>query len=201
MARTDVFTVLKDEFDLAIQSGKVKNSNKHSVDALKWYYDYIRINISKMNALEGLQAGRTANKMLPGSFFIYTYDPKFKTTLPYYDTVPVILCTSLTPKGWYGINLHYMPPQIRILIIKEMYSIARMQANDNIKFKLSWQRALQLGHAIGQDRWMKHAIKQYLHSQVKSNLIRVQGDNLEPLVFLPIARFKKASQESVWAAA
>jgi hypothetical protein len=200
MATKSVLQTLKDEFAQAMIAGDVRN-NKHSGEALNWYYNFIRLNINSMNSLEGLRAGKADNKMSPGSFYVYTYDPKYKETLPYYDTVPLILCTSLTPKGWYGINFHYIPPKIRLLIVKEMYKVSRMTANDNMKFKLSWQKAYSLGHALGQDKWMKHSIKQYLHSHIKSSLIKVKGDNIEPMVFLPIARFKKMSQADVWGAA
>lgn len=200
MTTKSIIETLKDEFALAMKNGDVRDT-RHSAAALKWYYDYIRLNITKMNALEGLRSGKHDNKISPGSFYIYSYDPKLKATLPFYDTMPLILCTGVTEKGWYGINFHYMPPKIRLLIVKEMYSVSRMTANDNMKFKLSWQKAMQLGNRIGQDKWLKHGIKQYLGNHIKSNLIKVKGDAIEPMIFLPLARFKKASQADVWGAA
>lgn len=196
-----VFELLKQEFAKANQTGDLKNVPRHSAAAAAWYADFIKNNITKMNALEGLRSGKRDNKISPGSFYVYSYDPKTKETLPFYDTMPLILCTSVTPNGHYGIAFHYLPPKIRLKIIQEMYKVSKMTSNDNMKFRLSWAKAQQLVHAIGQDKWLKHSIKQYLHSHVKSDMIKVAGDNIEPMLFLPIARWKKATQTEVWRAA
>lgn len=201
MANKSVLEILKDEFKTAMTTGDLRTASRHSPQAADWYYQFIRNNIKSMNALEGLRSGKNTTRISPGEFVIYSYDPKTKDSLPFYDTMPLILCTSITPKGWYGIAFHYIPPKIRLLIIKEMYKVSKMTANDNMKFKLSWQKATALGHALGQDKWMKHSIKQYLLSHVKSDIIRVKGDNIEPMLFLPLARFKKANQQQVWDAA
>src|SRR5690606_41052373 len=54
------------------------------------------------------------NKPVPGRFYLYKYDPKTKEQMPYYDAMPLVLITDVTPDGWYGINFHYMPPVVQI---------------------------------------------------------------------------------------
>lgn len=201
MATLGTFELLKQEYKIASQTGDLRSIARHSPAAAKWYMEFIQQNIVKMNALEGLRSGKSTSRPSPGEFVIYSYDPKLKETLPFYDTMPLVLITSITNKGWYGINFHYMPPQIRLKIIQEMYKISRSTSNDQMKFKMSWQKAVAIGHQIGQSKWFKHAIKQYLFNHVKSNVIRVKGDNVEPMLFLPIARFKKSTQQDVWGAA
>lgn len=192
----NLFSLLKQKFEVARKTG---DFSKHGSESLRWYYQYIQKNIQRMNALEGLTSGRWAEMPTPGNFYVYTYDPKFKATLPYYDTVPLILCTAVTKTGFYGLNLHYMPPKVRLKIMDEIIATTKTHGNENLKIKMSWQKAVQIGFAVGKDRYLSHSIKQYLTKQVRSNLIKVKDDNLEAMIFLPIARFKKASQEKVWA--
>ena len=44
---------------------------------------------------------------------MYFYDPKTKDTLPYYDRFPLTIMVGPAPKGFYGLNLHYLPLDIR----------------------------------------------------------------------------------------
>ena len=40
---------------------------------------------------------------------MYFYDPKHKETLPYYDRFPLIIMVGPAPRGFIGLNLHYLP--------------------------------------------------------------------------------------------
>ena len=41
---------------------------------------------------------------------MFFYDPKYKKTLPYYDTFPLVLPLERIPGGFAGINFHYLRP-------------------------------------------------------------------------------------------
>src|SRR5579859_4289851 len=45
-----------------------------------------------------------------GKMVMYTYDPKLKEKLPYYDTFPLGIVVAFNKTGFYSLNLHYLPP-------------------------------------------------------------------------------------------
>ena len=53
------------------------------------------------------------NREKIGQMLMFFYDPKTKETLPYYDTFPLIIVVGPAPGGFYGLNLHYLPPVLR----------------------------------------------------------------------------------------
>ena len=83
-------------------------------ESLKWFKKRLSsittINRNKILKDENLIK---VNRPLTGRMFMYFYDPKTKETLPYYDKFPLIFMVGPAQGGFYGINLHYLPPQLR----------------------------------------------------------------------------------------
>ena len=48
-----------------------------------------------------------------GRMYLFQYDAKFKDILPYWDVWPLIFPFDYAKNGFYGINLHYLPPAAR----------------------------------------------------------------------------------------
>ena len=48
-----------------------------------------------------------------GTMIMFTYDPKLKDKLPYYDTFPLVIPIEPAKDGFRGLNLHYLPPVLR----------------------------------------------------------------------------------------
>ena len=61
---------------------------------------------------------------LVGTMQMFFYDPKHKETLPYYDLFPLIVVIGPAEGGFYGLNLHYLPP---ILRAKMLDALMRMR--------------------------------------------------------------------------
>ena len=57
---------------------------------------------------------------LPGRMFMYFYDPKHKKTLPYYDRFPLIFMVEKAERGFYGLNLHYLPHKQRAIFFDRL---------------------------------------------------------------------------------
>ena len=55
----------------------------------------------------------------PGMMLMFGYDPKWKKILPFYDKYPLCIIISPAPKGFMGLNLHYLPPELRSLRLIE----------------------------------------------------------------------------------
>ncbi len=70
------------------------------------------------------------HKSIPeiGKIYTFTYDPIYKDELNFYDNMPInlILGYILTKNGHmnpYGINLSFIPPKTRILVLSIIYKI------------------------------------------------------------------------------
>ena len=50
--------------------------------------------------------------------FFYKYDPKWAKKLPYWDMYPLVFPFERAPGGFYGLNLHYIPPRERAVLLQ-----------------------------------------------------------------------------------
>ena len=62
---------------------------------------------------------------------LFVYDPKYKKTLPFYDTFPLVLPLE-TIKGGLCLNFHYLPYPLRFRLLGRMQKFAT-----NAKFDVS----------------------------------------------------------------
>ena len=78
-----------------------------------------------------LKSDRTRYEPYPmlGNMYLFSYDPKTKETLPYYDRFPLIIPfrpsvvsgKAGSGPGFYGLNLHYIPPRLRARLMDALY--------------------------------------------------------------------------------
>jgi hypothetical protein len=94
----------------AFKSGVQLNSK----ESLDWFRKQLRgmKRVSRQGLLKDPEV-QLAKRILPGRMYMYFYDPKHKKTLPYYDRFPLIVAVKPAPGGFYGLNLHYLPPILR----------------------------------------------------------------------------------------
>ena len=131
-----------------------------------------------------------------GEMVMYTYDPKLKKTLPYYDTFPLTIVVGPAKDGFYGINLHYLPPKIRAIFLDKLNDVATNQKfNATTKFKITYA----LLKATKNYKYFKPCFKHYLTANVSSKIMKVPASEWNIAIFLQTASFKKASEGKVWA--
>jgi hypothetical protein len=162
--------------------------------------DWFRRRSHKMNKLnrntlmEEKELIKTKKEII-GSMAFFHYDPKHKDTLPYYDRFPLTVIVGPAKGGFYGLNLHYLPPILRAKLLDALQSITNNRRYDeSTKFALSYK----LLKSISKYRYFKPCFKHYLSVQVKSNFSMVQAPDWEIAVFLPVADFRKAGRNTVY---
>ncbi len=130
-----------------------------------------------------------------GEMVMYTYDPKLKKTLPYYDTFPLTIVVGPAKDGFYGINLHYLPPKIRAIFLDKLNDVATNQKfNATTKFKITYA----LLKATKNYKYFKPCFKHYLTKGVTSKIMKVSASEWNIAIFLQTSTFKKASEGKVW---
>lgn len=131
----------------------------------------------------------------PGRMLHFFYDPKTKATLPYYDRFPLIFFVQPAPNGFHGINLHYLPPKLRAIMMDNLYSIASdRKYNEDTRIELSYK----ILSGASKYKYYKPTFKHYLFNHVKSRVIEIPSAEWDIALFLPTERFEKASKTAVW---
>jgi hypothetical protein len=167
-----------------------------SDEAIKWYRNTAKqfTSVSKDRLLREKSQIRTSIK--PGSMYMFAYDAKHKDTLPYYDAFPIIFPVRLLDDGFLGLNFHYLPPNLRAMLMDSLYTLnTDPKLTDKAKIQLSYQ----LLRSASQFKYFQPCLKRYLYSQFRSKFIYVDPDTWDIALFLPTENFKGATNSQVWA--
>lgn len=163
-----------------------------SIESLLWFEREVKKNISTATRSTVTKFGVERDKFEVGQLVLYKYDPKWKSVLPYYDTMPLILVTRIVKGGWYGVNLHYCPPRIRSWIMNALYDTnTRKKMLERDRVVLSWKIAQKIAQSVGSTKHLNHAIKRYLGTHIKSKPLVIEPAYWDMIIHLPLARFKK----------
>ena len=138
---------------------------------------------------------RLKAKSLIGRMYFYFYDPKTKDTLPYYDKFPLVIPIERYPDGFLGLNLHYISPKQRVLLLDKLSTLLTDHNYDEkTRLRISYDylaRASKMYQA-------KPCIKRYLYSHVQSRFLEITADEWDIAVMLPVESFAKAKKNKVW---
>jgi hypothetical protein len=170
--------------------------NPRTKKAREWFRKKAR-GLTDINKLDLISDDRLTqlSAPAPGQMFMFFYDPKTKKKLPYYDTFPLILMVETAPNGFYGLNLHYLPPVLRAKLFDALLETANNRKyNDSTKLKISYS----LLKSTEKYAAFKPTFKQYLSGYVKSRIVRVDAPEWPIAAFLPTESFRKAGTQKVW---
>ena len=157
----------------------------------QWFRDKIK-EFGQPGALDLIRDGKRKNSPFFGRLNMFFYDPKFKKTLPYYDTFPLVLPLENYPDGFLGINLHYLPMNLRLKLLDRLVDFS-----NNTKFDESTTLDVDYSQ-LKKIKLIKPTLKRYLAGRVKTQFRRIDADEFTVAVLLPIARWKKASASEVY---
>ena len=138
--------------------------------------------------------GVTAGRPTIGKLYLFQYDAKWKDILPYWDMWPLIFPFDLAPNGFYGINLHYLPPNARAALMIRLIKAQGKGGNmdEGFQLKLNYNIITSFKPAIP-------CIKRYLFSQVQGKgLYGISGEDWSYAAALPLQKFQKESEKYVW---
>ena len=131
-----------------------------------------------------------------GKMYFYSYDPKWKNELPWYDTFPLVFPIERYPDGFLGLNFHYLAPKHRAILMDQLKMFANNKKYDETtKLKLTYNML----SGFKKIKRARPTVHRYLDSHIKSKFVLVNADEWEVALFLPVERFKKASKKKVWA--
>lgn len=134
-------------------------------------------------------------KPLIGRMFMFLYDPKNKETLPYYDRFPLILMVGPAKKGFYGLNLHYLPPRQRAVFFDRLMEYTNNnKLDETTRFKLSYD----LLSSTSRLKAFAPCFKHYLNDHITSKTVEILPKEWEIALFLPSDSFVGQKNVSIW---
>jgi len=170
-----------------------RNPGPQSAD---WFRDMARKTRTEPDVLmRNADARRLTYRPEVGRMYAFFYDPKYKKTLPYYDTFPLIFPIDTVPGGFMGLNFHYLPYMLRARLMDALYDL---RTNDAIDENTQLRMSYSLLKGSSRFDLFKPALKRYLNSHVKSRFVEIFANEWDIALMLPIARFEKANQQTVW---
>jgi hypothetical protein len=136
-----------------------------------------------------------STNILPGNLYMFFYDAKHKDTLPYYDRFPLVFPYKKTPGGFIGLNLHYLPYQMRVQLLDKLtYFKTNSNMDDTTRLKYSWA----LIDGVSKYAAAQPCIKQYLGEHVRSPFKKINAPDWATAMMLPVETFVGASKYQVW---
>jgi hypothetical protein len=170
---------------------------RFSNQSIKWYQKKIEQlrNPSTIFSQISKEESRHREKFSLGRLYLFSYDPKTKENLPYYDIFPLVLVLEKDGNSFLGLNLHYLPLKYRVVFLDKLLDLAQLDTNGDIK---RVQVTYDILSASKRFKEFRPCIKRYLLDHVKSKILAVQPDEWETAVFMPFQHFKKAPARKVW---
>jgi hypothetical protein len=131
-----------------------------------------------------------------GKMYFYFYDPKTKDTLPYYDRFPLVIPIESYNDGFLGLNLHYIHPKQRLILLDKLSETAT-----NDKFDSKTKLRVSYGYLAGASRAFEATpcIKRYLYSHIQSRFLEISADEWDIAAMLPVETFVGATTSKVYA--
>jgi len=166
----------------------------NSAEGLKWFSNAVqsmsRSKFKKINVLRSETYAENASDNIIGHMYMMFYDAKYKDVLPYYDRFPLVIPMGFTNNGFIGLNLHYIAPKYRAILLEELFTlISDEELDSETRFKLSYG----LISKVSRFKYGKPCVKRYLTSHIEGQLERVLPIHWSLVSQLPSARFGKGT--------
>jgi len=138
---------------------------------------------------------RLKSSSMIGRMYFYFYDPKTKDSLPYYDRFPLVIPIERYQDGFLGLNLHYIHPKQRIILLDKLSETASNKNYDETtKLRISYGYLSAASRAFE----AQPCIKRYLFSQIQSRFLEITADEWDIAVMLPMESFVGANSSKVY---
>lgn len=159
--------------------------------SMAWFDDKIRYlkNAVSPNSLMS-NSQRKRDDILPGQMYLYFYHPIGIDTLPYYDTFPLVIPFAEDAETFTGLNFHYLPPKMRVLLLKNLLDFSTdKKLNEDTRLRFQWDYIRGAARYPG----VSSAVKKYRKDCVASQFLFIPATQWFNAVMLPVEKFAKGT--------
>lgn len=170
---------------------QMRQDEKKSID---WFVNRLRKVRAKENKHFSGGAGSGNSSPMIGHMYLFSYDPKTKDRLPYWDAHPLVIPIEYYNDGFLGLNLHYLHPMMRAKLLQVLihnYAVA----GPHIQYlRVSYDQLKSLSKTVH----VKSTVKRYLYSHMRQRFQRIPPTEWTNAIMLPLQKFVGASATAVW---
>lgn len=174
---------------------------RNTLKSLKWFQKYIPQNYNRARTARMFRDKDLWRKQIKvGQMHFFQYDALHKDTLPVWDQYPLVFFfdSYRSKEGkeiLLGINLHYLPPALRYVAMTSLLKHRNEKRyRKNTRLQISWEVLSSMANS----HLFEHAVKAYRADHVRSTFVEIPASSWEMVTFLPLARFKKGSNQEAW---
>lgn len=191
---TNISPVYQKIVDEAASQNVILDNSRESLEWLRKKYASLKPSTFTEAKFLKDQDRRRRNPLV-GRLYMFLYNPKTKEQLPYYDRFPLVFPYKKVPGGFYGLNLHYLPPKFRALLMDSLFqTLSNTRLDESTKLRISYK----ILDSSSKYRWFKPCVKHYLTNHLQSTLIYVDPSEWNLALFVPSEQFRKDSKANVW---
>lgn len=128
---------------------------------------------------------RAVSEPKSGMMYLFSYDAKYKKTLPYWDFHPIIFPLEIKGNTMLGLNMHYLPPMLRAILMDAILDLPRYKTD-----KQRAQMSYEIVKSFSASDLVKPTIHKYLSNHIVSQVIEIPRDEWYWVGFLPLADFR-----------
>ena len=156
----------------------------------------LRLTMPQLVAAAKLDNPNPYTKLHIGDMLTFKYNAKWKDTLPYWDAFPLIFVVDVFDKGFYGINLHYLPIDLRKTLLSKLELNATGFPNLNAASRLRISYQILSGTQKYPEFYP--CFKHYLTNHVQSPFLKIEATEWNVAILLPYVRFQKSNVNQVY---
>lgn len=138
------------------------------------------------------------SKGFVGRMYTFAYNPlpESKAKLPYYDRLPLIFLIEPAKGGFLGINLHYLSPKYRQVLLNRMFEsyLSDKDMDDETRLKINYK----ILKGVSKLKWGIPCIRRYKNSGVRSNIALIPSKEWNTAIYLPTKGIIGAGTSKVW---
>ena len=167
-------------YDLLQKFKSIKSLDLKAIQAIEWFYE-------KTPPKKLTKTYHQKQVLLnPGNVYMFHYTAKHYKTLPYYDKFPLTVIIDVSSKYFMGLNVHYLPPELRAQLFDQLYDVIN---NDNCDESTKFLLTYRILKSTSRFKLYKPTLKKYLFNQVRSQFIYIPPSEWNIALFLPTERF------------
>ena len=169
----------------------LKDLQGNALRGASWYRNAVSLIVDQVSQRKLMSQGKVNQSPSAGRMNLFVYDPKYKKTLPFYDTFPLVLPLETIKGGFMGLNFHYLPYMLRFRLLQRLQKFADGGFKSTTKIEANYDDVKSIG-------LVRPTIKKYLYSQTRSQFLRIDFDEAALAAYLPVQQFRKAGTTKVW---
>jgi hypothetical protein len=178
------------------------STNNTIIKSTEWFND-LKEKL-KSGKVEEMKKSNTS--FMPGSIYIFDYNPKHKDTLAYFDKKPIVLSLGkhYLKNNKYleiGINLTFLPLPYRYKIMSKIYNVYKYKLEQQTNKVLDKQTYIpNFNYELVAKQILKDtanfAIRTYIPNR-KTNIFKINYENWKEIMFIDLKSLYKINSGQI----